>query len=153
MAYNKSIKQENLQLAVFTAFNILASYKFPLIEALGLQMSFERIQSQSHKIENSIVEACYDRFTTKFELIENNETLYSSYLCFRPIRKKELLINGTPFTLKIFWFVLWQSKLENNYGIVVKELLPRRRKRSIGLLIYLGIITSVKIGLVVLSQT
>lgn len=33
---NKSIKQENLQLAVFTAFNILASYKFPLIEALGV---------------------------------------------------------------------------------------------------------------------
>ena len=32
--YNKAIKQENLQLAVFTAFNILASYKFPLIEAL-----------------------------------------------------------------------------------------------------------------------
>jgi len=33
-ASNKAIKQENLQLAVFTAFNILASYKFPLIEAL-----------------------------------------------------------------------------------------------------------------------
>jgi len=35
LAPNKAIKQENLQLAVFTAFNILASYKFPLIEALG----------------------------------------------------------------------------------------------------------------------
>ena len=32
---NKSLKQENLQLAVFTAFNILANYKFPLNEALG----------------------------------------------------------------------------------------------------------------------
>jgi hypothetical protein len=31
---NKSLKQENLQLAVFTAFNILANYKFPLNEAL-----------------------------------------------------------------------------------------------------------------------
>jgi len=37
---NKAIKQENLQLAVFTAFNILASYKFPLIEALGTQGGF-----------------------------------------------------------------------------------------------------------------
>jgi hypothetical protein len=125
----------------------------PLSEALGLQMSFERIQSQSHKIENSIVEAFYDRFTTKFELKENNETVYSSYLCFCPVRKKELLINGTPFTLKIFWLLLWQSKLENDHGIVVKELLHRRRKRSIGLLIYLGVITSVKVGLVVISQT
>jgi len=34
---NKAIKQENLQLAVFTAFNILASYKFPLIGALAIQ--------------------------------------------------------------------------------------------------------------------
>jgi hypothetical protein len=31
---NKALKQENLQLAVFTAFNILANYKFPLNEAL-----------------------------------------------------------------------------------------------------------------------
>ncbi len=31
---NKAFKQENLQLAVFTAFNILANYKFPLNEAL-----------------------------------------------------------------------------------------------------------------------
>ena len=37
---NKAIKQENLQLAVFTAFNILASYKFPLIEALVVQGEF-----------------------------------------------------------------------------------------------------------------
>ena len=37
LAYNKSLKQENLQLAVFTAFNILANYKFPLNEALYVQ--------------------------------------------------------------------------------------------------------------------
>jgi len=35
MASNKALKQENLQLAVFTAFNILANYKFPLNEALA----------------------------------------------------------------------------------------------------------------------
>lgn len=116
-------------------------------------MSFERVQSQSHTIEDSIVAVSYDRFTTKFELKENNKTVYSSYLCFRPITKKALLINGTHCTLKIFWLLLWQSKLENSQGIVVNELLYRRRKRSIGLLIYLGIITTVKIGLGVLSQS
>jgi hypothetical protein len=31
---NKALKRENLQLAVFTSFNILANYKFPLSEAL-----------------------------------------------------------------------------------------------------------------------
>jgi hypothetical protein len=34
-SFNKSLKQENLQLAFFTAFNILANYKFPLNEALA----------------------------------------------------------------------------------------------------------------------
>ena len=116
-------------------------------------MSFERIQSQSHKIENTTVVACYDRFTTKFELKNDNEIYYSAYLCFMPIRKKVLLINRTPFTLKIFWLLLWQSKLESDHGIVVSELLYRRRKRSIALLVYVGIITSIKLGLVVLSQT
>jgi len=40
---NKALKQENLQLAVFTAFNILANYKFPLNEALGIfgSLSYE----------------------------------------------------------------------------------------------------------------
>ena len=33
--YNKALKRENLQLAVFTPFNILANNKFPLSGALG----------------------------------------------------------------------------------------------------------------------
>jgi len=33
-AYNKPLKRENLQFAVFTPFNILANYKFPLSGAL-----------------------------------------------------------------------------------------------------------------------
>ncbi len=37
LGINKAIKQENLQLAVFTAFNILANFKFPFIEALVLK--------------------------------------------------------------------------------------------------------------------
>jgi len=41
--YNKSLKQENLQLAVFTAFNILASYKFPLNEALVVRTKSNNI--------------------------------------------------------------------------------------------------------------
>jgi hypothetical protein len=116
-------------------------------------MGFERIQAQRHKIGNLTLEACYDRFTTKFELKENEKIIYSAFLCAGPIRTKEILINGTAFTLKVFWLVLWQSKLKNNDGVVVKELLCRRRTKSIGVLIYIAIITSVKIGLGVLSQT
>ena len=42
-AANKSLKQENLQLAVFTAFNILANYKFPLNEALAGNLIFRLV--------------------------------------------------------------------------------------------------------------
>jgi hypothetical protein len=34
-SFNKALKRENLQLAVFTQFNILANYKFPLSGALA----------------------------------------------------------------------------------------------------------------------
>jgi hypothetical protein len=42
---------------------------------------------------------------------------------------------------------LWKSQLANTDGVVVKELLQRRRKKSIGLLIYFALISSVKIGI------
>jgi hypothetical protein len=35
-SFNKALKREDFQLAVFTLFNILANYKFPLSGALRL---------------------------------------------------------------------------------------------------------------------
>jgi len=52
---NKAIKQENLQLAVFTAFNILASYKFLLIEALGRKAFGSRLAKNKHTSQEDII--------------------------------------------------------------------------------------------------
>mgnify|MGYP000559791721 CR=1 FL=1 len=116
-------------------------------------MGFVRVQKQRHNIESIVLDASYDRFTTKFELKENDKLIYSSYLGLLPIRKCELIISGKPFTLKIFWLLFWQSKLINSNGVVISELIYQRRKRSIGLLIYLAIASMAKISIVLLSKT
>ncbi|MBA6254392.1 hypothetical protein [Colwellia sp. MB3u-55] len=109
-------------------------------------MAFERIQKQPHTIADKTVLVSYDRFTTRFEIKSDEEVVYSS-LVLLPIKKTKILINNQQFTLKIFWFILWQSQLVNADGVVVKELLYRRRKKSIGLLIYFALISSVKVGI------
>jgi hypothetical protein len=109
-------------------------------------MAFERIQKQTHTIADKTVLVSYDRFTTRFEIKSDEEVVYSS-LVLLPIKKTKILINNQQFTLKIFWFILWQSQLVNADGVVVKELLYRRRKKSIGLLIYFALISSVKVGI------
>ena len=109
-------------------------------------MAFEGIQKQTHTIADKTVFFSYDRFTTRFEIKSEEEVIYSS-LVLLPIKKPKILINNQQFTLKIFWFILWQSQLVNADGVVVKELLYRRRKKSIGLLIYFALISSVKVGI------
>ena len=110
-------------------------------------MAFERIQKQIHIIEDTTVIVSYDRFTTRFEIKNEDEIIYSSLLLFLPVRNARISISNKPFTLKIFWFILWRSKLVNSSNVVVKELLYRRRKKSIGLFIYFMLATSVKIGI------
>jgi len=109
-------------------------------------MVFERIQKQTHTIADKIVFVSYDRFTTRFEIKSEEEVIYSS-LVLLPIKKPKILINNQQFILSIFWLILWKSQLVNTDGVVVKELLYRRRKKSIGLLIYFALISSVKIGI------
>jgi hypothetical protein len=109
-------------------------------------MAFERIQKQTHIIAGTTVLVSYDRFTTRFEIKSEEEVIYSS-LILLPIKKTKILINNQQFTLKIFWLILWQSQLVNVDGVAVKELLYRRRKRSIGMLIYFALISSIKLGI------
>mgnify|MGYP003663781251 CR=1 FL=1 len=110
-------------------------------------MAFERIQKQTHTISGLMVIVSYDRFTTRFNIMCEDELLYSS-LILLPIKKTKIFINNQEFTLKIFWLILWKSQLLDIDGsVAIKELLARRRKKSIGLLIYFALITSAKIGI------
>ena len=135
-------------MATFASLVILANNFKPLNEALGCNqiMVFERIQKQTHIIAGTTVLVSYDRFTTRFEIKSEKEVIYSSLILF-PIKKSKILINNQQFTLKIFWLILWQSQLVNVDGVAVKELLYRRRKRSIGMLIYFALISSIKLGI------
>lgn len=110
-------------------------------------MSFERFQKQTHIIAGTKILASYDRFTTRFKIETENKTLYSS-LTLLPIKKSKIVIDNKAFTLKIFWLILWKSQLNHiDDSIAVKELLYRRYKKSIGLLIYFSLTMSVKVGL------
>lgn len=115
-------------------------------------MGFVRVQTQQHKLDSSVLEVSYDRFTTKFKLKADNNLIYSAYLGLLPIRKSKISINGTNYSLKIFWLLLWKSNIQNDNGVVIDELLYLRRKRSIGILIYVALITSAKIGIGLMSQ-
>lgn len=114
-------------------------------------MKFERIQSQKHEIADSTIDVLYDRFTTKFVVKDNNTLIYSAFLGICPIRKCEIVINGNSYSLDIFWLLLWRSKITNKDSVVINELLARRRRQSIVVLIYTAIITSMKIGLTFVS--
>jgi len=110
-------------------------------------MAFERIHKQTHIIAGTTVRVCYDRFTSRFEVKSESEVIYSSLLLLLPIKNVDISINKQKFTLKIRWFILWQSTLVNSTGVVVSELLYRRRKKSINLFIYFMLISSIKIAI------
>jgi len=110
-------------------------------------MAFERSQEQTHTIADTTVVVSYDRFTTRFKVKKDDEIIYSALLLFLPFRNADIAINNQAFTLKIRWFILWQSKLVNAEGIVITELLARRRKKSIGFFIYFLLLSSVKVGI------
>ena len=115
-------------------------------------MAFVRTQVAHHKIDSSVVRVSYDRLTSKFEIKESDKLIYSAYLAFMPIRKSEITINGKTYQIKIFWLLLWQSKLQDDNGVVVSELLESRRKKSVILLFYFAFVASAKVFLGLFAQ-
>jgi len=114
-------------------------------------MKFQRFQKRQHKFESSELDVSYDRLTTKFELKENGTLVYSVFLGLLPFRRSKLVINDKPATLTIFWMIFWSSKLQNSDGSVVSELLPQRRRKSIGFLAYIVIITTMKVSIALMA--
>lgn len=115
-------------------------------------MPFERIQMQQHKIENRVLTASYDRFTTRFSLCLDGAPLYHCYLIWAPVRRAVIDVAGLPLKLHITWLLLWRAKLINANTTFVDELLSTRRKKSINLMIYLSLLTSIKLAVVLLAK-
>ncbi|MCT8987439.1 hypothetical protein [Shewanella phaeophyticola] len=118
-------------------------------------MQFERQQHKTHIIDNQKIDVCYDRFTTRFSLSINEHQIFSRLLLLSPWRKQQLMINNIPYNLTIKWFVLWRSSLTPQQSSPqrpsIEELLPQRRRKSIMITLYLGLISSIKLTLMTLS--
>lgn len=114
-------------------------------------MKFQRIQKRQHTFESSELDVSYDRLTTKFELKENGTLVYSVFLGLLPFRRSKLVINYKPSTITIFWMIFWFSKLRNSDGSVIPELLPQRRRKSIGVLAYIVLITTMKVSIALMA--
>ncbi|MFQ6371412.1 hypothetical protein [Shewanella sp. YIC-542] len=98
-------------------------------------MHFERFQTHQHNIAGSILDVSYDRLTTKFELRADGSVVYSKYLWCWPKHRAVINMGGGDYLLKVYRFLLWGAKLSDNDALLVKELLPKRRRRSI---VFLG---------------
>ncbi|GGQ25336.1 hypothetical protein [Shewanella litoralis] len=120
-------------------------------------MRFERQQHKTHLIDNHKIEVSYDRFTTRFNLSINEQRVYTRLLLLGPWRKQQLMINDTPYSLTIRWFVLWRSSLTPQQSSLqrpfITELLPQRRRKSIMIALYIGLISTIKLTLGILSES
>ena len=120
-------------------------------------MAMTRQQHKAHLIDNQKIDVYYDRFTTRFSLAVNEQRVYSRLLLLSPWRKKQIMINNISYNLTIGWFVLWRSSLTpaqpSPQRLSITELLPQRRRKSIMIAIYVGLISAIKLTLGILSYS
>ena len=120
-------------------------------------MAMTRQQHKAHLIDNQKIDIYYHRFTTRFSLAVNEQRVYSRLLLLSPWRKQQIMINNISYNLTIRWFVLWRSSLTpaqpSPQRLSITELLPQRRRKSIMIAIYAGLISAIKLTLGILSYS
>ncbi|AEE22626.1 hypothetical protein [Paraglaciecola chathamensis] len=112
-------------------------------------MNFERFQKHRHIVAGNTIYVSYDRFTTKFEIKVNDTVAYSKRFWFWPKHNSVIQIDSHSYVLNVYWLLIWGAKLKKGNSIVVEELLPKRRRRSISLLGYSIFIVLVRAAFVV----
>ena len=63
----------------------------------------------------------------------------------------DVCIDGIFYTVKITWVILWQSRLYRKQTLIIKELLPQRRRRSITMISYGMCILLIRLFMVLLE--
>lgn len=114
-------------------------------------MSFERFHKHRHIVGGDSVYFSYDRLNTKFEVKIGDTITYSKYLLFRPKHNATIQIGSSSYTLVVYWFLIWGSYLKKDKAIVINEILPKRRRRSITFLGYGVFIIMLRAAFVVLQ--
>ncbi|MCC5825301.1 hypothetical protein [Alkalimonas sp.] len=97
---------------------------------------FERIQKQTHIVDDRKLTASYDRFSTVFTLSLDGKVLVSKSFVFSSKYESEIEIGSKIYKVHVFALILWRSKLTVNNEVIIEELIPSRKRKSIGGLIY-----------------
>lgn len=114
-------------------------------------MVFKLAQQCGHNVDGNLINVRYQPFSTKLTIYNNESQLLKKYLCFWPFHKVDFQVGNTCYTLKIKWMILWQSRLYKEQTLVVKELLPQRRRRSITMISYGMCILLIRLFMVMLE--
>ena len=114
-------------------------------------MSFERFHKHLHTVADNTICVSYDRFTTKFEVKVGDTVAYSKYFWFWPRHDATVQIGDSSYALSVYWFLIWGASLKKDDSVVVKELLPKRRRHSISILGYSVFIALVRAAFVVFA--
>ncbi|MCH1923743.1 hypothetical protein L9G74_10950 [Shewanella sp. C32] len=100
-------------------------------------MGFEWVQRSSYLIDQQPLAVTYNRLTTRLVISNGEDVLFSRLVMFAPIRcTAEFAVNATHYTLKLSWLPIWSAKLMRGADVMVTELFPKRRRRSIIVLGY-----------------
>ena len=121
------------------------------MEVYSDYMVFKRIQQHNHQVGGNLISVRYQPLTTKLTLHSNNNQVLQKHLCFRPFHKVDVCIDGIFYTVKITWVILWQSRLYRKQTLIIKELLPQRRRRSITMISYGMCILLIRLFMVLLE--
>lgn len=97
---------------------------------------FKRFQKETHMLGERKISASYDRFSTLFTLSLDDKVLVSKRLIFRFKYKKDIEVESKTFSVHVFKFILWRSKLTEKNEVIINELIPSRKRKSLGALIY-----------------
>lgn len=97
---------------------------------------FERIQKESYLVEGRELIASYDRFSTVFTLSLDGKVLVSKRFVFTSKYEVEIEVASKIYKVYVFAFIIWRSKLTLNNAVIIEELIPSRKRKSIGGLIY-----------------
>lgn len=96
----------------------------------------KRIQKETHIFAEGELSVRYDRFSTLFTLSFDDKVLVSKHLVFTSKYERAIEIESKIYNVHIFEFILWRSKLTEGNEVIIEELLPSRKRKSVGALIY-----------------
>lgn len=114
-------------------------------------MVFKLAQQCEHNVDGNLITVRYQPLSTKLTIYNNERQVLKKHLCIWPFHKVDVQLGKTTYTLKITWIILWQSRLYEGQTMVVKELLPQRRRRSITMMSYGMCILMIRLCMVMLE--